>query len=391
MKDHSQNHSDAVHADRGVEHQLREKDEDFHLIFETMPIGWADHQMVFDADNNPIDYIFLRVNGAFERFTGLTRGAILGKRVTDVIPGIRDANPNLIALYGDVVLNGIERRLDLYFEPFDRWYRVTAFRRLEGRFIAMFEDISRQKRAEGALRLHAKALRRSNRELEQFAYVASHDLQEPLRMVASYTQLLAERYEGRLDEKADKYISHAVDGAKRMQGLISDLLEFSRVETAGRPKDPTDCRGVLEEVTHSLQASINESGASIHVGEMPTIAADRTQIGQVFQNLIGNAVKFRGVDSPRVEVTARRTDENWVFSVSDNGIGIEPRFQERIFNIFTRLHERGAFPGSGIGLAIVKKIVERHDGHIRVESEIGQGARFVFTIPVKVPPAGTSD
>jgi len=337
--------------------------------------------MVFDDDGKAVDYIFLRANAAFERFTGLPRKEIVGKRVTDVIPGIRDADPDLIALYGEVVLTGEEKRLDLYFAPFDRWYRVTAFRRSSGRFYAMFEDISEQKKAQEALRLHATALRRSNRELEQFAYVASHDLQEPLRMVASYTQLLAERYGGKLDEKADKYIEYAVDGASRMQGLISDLLDFSRVGSDTKSLENVDSRGLVEEVVKSLETRILMSGAEVILGKLPTVSADRTQLGQVFQNLIGNALKFSTGESPRVEVTAIRQGDYFEFSVADNGIGIEPRFHRRIFDIFTRLHERGKFEGSGIGLAIVKKIVEQHSGRITLDSDVGRGARFIFTIP----------
>jgi signal transduction histidine kinase len=224
-------------------------------------------------------------------------------------------------------------------------------------------------------------LRHSNKELEQFAYVASHDLQEPLRMVASYTQLLARRYKGRLDDKADLYIHYAVDGAKRMQRLITDLLAFSRVGTRGKTPLPTDCNAVLEEVLHSISARIVESGAEITAGDLPAVLADRSQLFQVFLNLITNAIKFSGADPPRIKIDAARQDEMWKIAVSDNGIGIDPQFQERIFVIFQRLHERGRYPGTGIGLAIVKKIVERHGGRVSVDSTPGQGARFSFSLP----------
>jgi len=224
-------------------------------------------------------------------------------------------------------------------------------------------------------------LERSNRELEHFAYIASHDLQEPLRMVASYMQLLAQRYRGQLDQKADEFIDFAVDGAKRMQALIDDLLEYSRVGTHGQPPAPTDARAALEQALANLAAAIAESGATIDVGALPTVTADRIQLVQVFQNLIGNAIKFRGQEPPRVRIEAERRDDAWLFSVRDNGIGIAPEQQPRLFKVFQRLHTRRKYPGTGIGLAICKRIVERHGGTISVESEPGKGSTFSFTIP----------
>ncbi|RMF83021.1 MAG: GHKL domain-containing protein, partial [Nitrospinota bacterium] len=229
---------------------------------------------------------------------------------------------------------------------------------------------------------HTKCeLERSNKELEQFAYVASHDLQEPLRMVASYTQLLARHYEGQLDEKASKYIHYIVDGATRMQTLINDLLTLSRVGTRGNPLEPTDCQEVMAEVLENLERKIAETGAEIVIGQLPMVMADRTQLGQVFQNLIDNAMKFRSAAPPRVEITAHRQNGWWEICVADNGIGIEPQYHERIFTIFQRLHARGTYPGTGIGLAIVKKVVERHGGRVWVESTCGKGSRFFFTLP----------
>lgn len=239
----------------------------------------------------------------------------------------------------------------------------------------------RRKEAEQQLKRHAIALQRSNKELEQFAYVASHDLQEPLRMVASYTQLLGERYRGKLDDKADKYINYAVDGARRMQALINDLLAFSRVNTRGKEFIATDCAKVVNNVLQMLSKTIEENDAQIVVEDLPTVTVDRSQLTQVFQNLIGNAVKFRGTAQPRVKISARIDEADWEFCVADNGIGIDPKFHERIFVAFQRLHQRNEYPGNGIGLAIVKKIVERHDGNIRIESTPGTGTRFYFTIP----------
>lgn len=225
-------------------------------------------------------------------------------------------------------------------------------------------------------------LTRSNRDLEQFAYVASHDLQEPLRMVATYTQLLAERYQGRLDENADKYIHYAVEGALRMQTLVKDLLAFSRVGRKQEAPRQVDCNVALQSVMTNLQSVIQESGAQISWGDLPVLFAGQSELLQLFQNLIGNAIKFRRSETPQIRITAKKKKKEWLFSVEDNGIGIAPQHADDVFVIFKRLHTREEYPGSGIGLAICKKIVEQNQGHIWVESEPGQGSTFRFTWPV---------
>ncbi len=224
---------------------------------------------------------------------------------------------------------------------------------------------------------------RSNSDLQQFAYVASHDLQEPLRMVASYTQLLAKRYKGRLDADADEFIGYAVDGASRMQRLINDLLAYSRMTTQGKIFERVDCNVLLEEVLSNLRLAVEESRAVVTHGPLPTVMADGGQLGQLFQNLIGNGIKFHGEEPPRVYVSAERRTHEWLFSVRDNGIGVDPQYAERIFVIFQRLHNREEYPGTGIGLAMCKKIVERHGGRIWVKSQTGQGATFHFTLPAR--------
>jgi PAS domain S-box-containing protein len=246
-------------------------------------------------------------------------------------------------------------------------------------------DISERKRAEQRLADKVEELARSNRDLEQFAYAASHDLQEPLRMVASYTQLLAERYGGKLDENADKFLGYAREGALRMQVLIRDLLTFSRVVQAGVPRKNVDCDVALEEALQSLTAAIEESGAVVTHTALPNIWADQTQIAQVFQNLIGNAIKFHNGAPPQCAVSAEKSGCNWLFSVSDKGIGIAPEYAENIFVVFQRLHARSEYPGNGIGLAICKKIVEHYGGTIWVESKVGQGSTFKFTLPAAAP------
>lgn len=223
-------------------------------------------------------------------------------------------------------------------------------------------------------------LQRSNEELEHFAYIASHDLQEPLRAVAGYSQFLAEEYQNSLDETAQEYIRNIIDGAARMRQLIQDLLAYSRV-TKGKPFSPTDCNNVLRQALDNLQVLIAENNATITYDSLPTVTADRTQLVQLFQNLIGNAIKFRRKELPEIQIAAELKDEAWLFSVKDNGIGIKTKYLERIFQIFQRLHTRTEIPGTGIGLAICKKIVERHHGRIWAESEPEQGTTFFFIIP----------
>jgi len=270
------------------------------------------------------------------------------------------------------VINLASRTLGYFHEG--RKEYLMAIARLVGIVIENNELLQSSVRA-------AEELRRSNKELEQFAYVASHDLQEPLRMVTGYTQLLAKRYGDRLDQKAKEYIGFAVDGAKRMQGLIEDLLTYSRVGSRSKVLASTDCEAVLGKTLAGLRVGIQECGATVTHDPLPTVMGDEFQLGQLFQNLLANALKYRNSEVPQVHVSCKQETEQWTFAVKDNGIGIEPQYRERIFQIFQRLHTREEYEGSGIGLAICKKIVERHGGKIWVDSELGKGATFYFTIP----------
>jgi light-regulated signal transduction histidine kinase (bacteriophytochrome) len=243
-------------------------------------------------------------------------------------------------------------------------------------FNAFLHDIGERKRAE-------EALTRSNADLQQFAYFASHDLQEPIRAVAGFCQLLAEKYGGHFDAKGQQWLEYVVDGAKHMQALVQGLLRFSRVETESRPFVATPATDVVEQAVENLKALIQESGAHITWSELPAVKVDPVQLVAVFQNLIGNAIKFRGTEPPRIHVSAERNRAEWVFHVRDNGIGIDPKHHKRLFVMFQRLHRRHEYPGTGIGLALCKRIVERHGGRMWLESEPGKGSDFYFAIPAE--------
>jgi light-regulated signal transduction histidine kinase (bacteriophytochrome) len=255
-------------------------------------------------------------------------------------------------------------------------------RKVEAVNAELRREVSERAAAEQALREKTDALGRSNGELEQFAYVASHDLQEPLRMVSSYVQLFEKRYAGQVDPQAQKYINYAVEGAKRMQALIGGLLEFSRVGRVDEPFGSVDTGLALDHALLNLRSAIEESHATVTRDHLPTVTGNAGRLAQVFQNLIGNAIKFRRRDAATaIHVSAVAQRKEWLFAVRDNGIGIDPQYLERIFVIFQRLHTRAEYPGTGIGLSICKKVVERHGGRIWVESQPGAGATFQFTLP----------
>ncbi len=268
-----------------------------------------------------------------------------------------------------------------------RWFLSLAvpIRDLDGKILRWFgtnTDITERKKFEEHLVKTVGELKRSNDELQQFAYVASHDLQEPLRMVASYTQLLAKRYKGRLDADADEFIDYAVDGCNRMQGLIQDLLAYSRAGTNGKELLKISSEKALKDALANLRATIEESGAVVTHDALPAITTDDTQLALVFQNLVGNAIKYHGPEVPHVHVSANKNGgKEWIFSVRDNGLGIDPQYFERIFILFQRLHGRTEFKGTGIGLAICKKILERLGGRIWVDSQPEKGSTFHFALP----------
>jgi PAS domain S-box-containing protein len=249
------------------------------------------------------------------------------------------------------------------------------------RVLAMLADISARKKTDAEHARRRNELERSNAELEQFAYVASHDLREPLRMIASYTELLAEHFEGKLDPRTERFIGYVREGAKRMQRLIDDLLAFSRLEARAQAQGPARADDALHHALADMRPLIRDAEAQITHDVLPTLLADSVQLEQLFQNILHNAIKFRRDEPVRVHVSAEAVNDMWRFAVQDNGIGIEQQYCARIFKMFQRLHDRSKYDGSGIGLAMAKKIVERHGGEIWVESNPGQGSTFYFTLP----------
>ena len=363
-----------------AEEALRESEDKFRELFDCAPVAY--HELDMDG-------VVRRVNRAECALLGYEAGEMLGRPAWEFIAGAdREASREAVRrkLSGEQPLAPYQRRY-VRRDGAELWAEVheTLVRNATGETAGIrtaLLDITERKRLANTLELNFEKLARSNEELERFAYVASHDLQEPLRMVASFTQLLAKRYSGRLDETADRYIHYAVDGAKRMQELIADLLAYSRVNSKELDLRQTDCEAVVLEAMRNLQVVIEESGACIDWDPLPALWVDQGQLAQVFQNLLGNAVKFRRKEEcPRIHVSAVDSGAEWMISVQDNGIGIDARHAERIFQMFQRLHTRAEYPGTGIGLAVCKKVVERHGGKLWVESEPGAGSTFRFTIP----------
>jgi len=345
------------------------------------------------------------VNEATVKVTGVPREKLIGTDFSDYFTEPEKAREG----YRLVFNNGFVKDYPLTIRHehghlTDVLYNASVYKDARGNVLGVFaaaRDVTMLKRTEAQLRLHRdkleelvkertfeletsnKQLARSNENLEQFAYVASHDLQEPLRIMSNYSQLLEKRYRDKLDKDADDFIDFIVDAAKRMQKLITDLLEYSRVGRKDASMTEVDCNEILRKVTNILSTTIASEQAIVTHDNLPVLTAQETGLTQLFQNLLGNALKFRGKEPPAIHVSARLGKNEWVFAVRDNGIGIEQQYKERIFQIFQRLHSRGEYPGTGIGLSICKKIAENHGGRIWVESQPGNGATFWFTIPIR--------
>ena len=487
-----------------AEKALQESEKRYSEFFNNPIVGLGLCKIVSNEKGEPIDYVYLEVNDAFEVFTGLKKEKIINKGVKEVLPDDAD---NLVSIFGPVGLSGEKIEVEVPIPTLGRIYNVSAYSPIHNHFIAIFSDITERKKAEKALNQSQKLLqdiidgfqspifvkdiegrfltinnkleellgvkneeikgktdydiitkeladyykdndqkvlvegkaisieeeadlidghhtfiankfpiydsngkpygvgsistditerkllekqmettvnelKRSNEELERFAYVSSHDLQEPLRMVTLYSQLLERRYKDSLDSDADDFIGYIVENAKRMKQLIDDLLEYSRVASQAKEFENVELEKVLNIVLTNLSVSIAENNVKVTHESLPTVFVDNNQMMQVFQNLITNAIKFRGVEPPEINISAQKGQTEWTFSISDNGIGIKPEHQKQIFDVFKRLHTREEYPGTGIGLSIVQKIIKHHGGRIWVESEPGNGSTFYFTIPI---------
>jgi PAS domain S-box-containing protein len=368
---------DDITVQRDTEARLKESEARFRQTFELAASGIC----------HVVDGRFVRVNRSLCEILGYRERELLGRHVKEVShPEDRDVTDADLARIrsGELDQARFEKRYlrrdgsvvwcDLAIAQVRDVFGMPLYE------IAVFDDITERKKSEAALQAAHEELKRSNAELEQFAYVASHDLQEPLRMVASYTQLLGRRYEAKLDQDAREFMSYIVDGATRMKQLIEDLLAYSRVGTKGQEFKPVALEVPLRRALFNLRAGLEEAGAAVTYDALPSVMGDEVQLGQLLQNLIGNALKFRSNSVPRIHIGVSETNFEYRIEVRDNGIGIEPQYFERIFMVFQRLHNKGEYPGTGIGLAICKKVVERHGGRIWVESR-AEGSSFFFTLP----------
>jgi PAS domain S-box-containing protein len=358
--------------------------------------GNAYHRNLIEASLDPLVTIgpngnITDANAATESATGCPRAQLIGTDFSDYFTEPAQAR----AVYQQVFREGSVRDYPLDLRHRDGrvtsvLYNAAVYRDEQAKItgvLAAARDITQRKRAEEQIRLFTEDLKRRNQELEQFAYVASHDLQEPLRAMSSFSELLAERYRGKLDPDADEFIGFIVDGGRRMQKLIEGLLSYSRVGTRGQPLKPVDCEQVFEAARSNLELAIRESGARLRHEPLPTVLGDELQLVQLFQNLLSNAIKFRPPGQPpQIEVSAAPGQARWTLTFRDNGIGIEPQFFNRLFIIFQRLHSQDRYGGTGIGLAVCKKIVERHGGRIWIESALGRGSAFHLTLPASNQP-----
>jgi signal transduction histidine kinase len=371
-----------VTARRQAEAEIRESEERYRTLFESIDQGFCTIQVLLDDTGTPADYRFLSVNPSFERQTGIINA--VGRRMREIAPHHEE---HWFDIYGRIAATGTPLRFESPAAELQRHYDVFAWRigdPSERKVAVLFQDITVRKNGELALRRLAEELRRSNKELEQFAYVTSHDLQEPLRMVTAFVDLLREQHGAKLEGTAATYLGYIVEGAERMQSLIKALLDYSRVRLETKGMQPVDLSVAVASAVEMLRLAIEESGARICCGKLPSVRADLPQMTQLFMNLIGNAIKFRR-EPPRIDIDAERQADCWVIRVRDNGIGIDAQDSRKVFEIFQRLHSRQEYAGTGIGLAICKKIVENHGGRIGLDSTSGAGSTFSFTLPYAGP------
>ena len=361
-----------------AEKALVDSEAKYRSLYSSMSEGVALHEIVFNTLQEPVDYIIMDINESYEDITGLKRAEVVGQKASELY-GIY--KPPYIEIYARVAETGEPTQFETYFEPMDKYFNISVASSGKGKFSTVFEDITERINREKELEINMKKLEYSNKELEQFAYITSHDLREPLRMISSFLQLLERRYKDQLDQDANEFIDYAVNGAKRLDAMTKDLLQYSQITSQQREVTLVNFEHVLEEALINLKVPIEENNAVITHDPLPTIKGDEQLKVQLFQNIIGNAIKYRSQETPKIHISAKKETNQYLFSIKDNGIGMSPEHLERIFTIFQRLHTHEEYEGTGIGLAIVQKIVHQQGGQIWVESELGKGSTFYFTIP----------
>ena len=368
--------------------ELNQNKEEYHSLFENMIDGFARHKIITDEEGRTGDYVFIEVNKAFEELTGLKRDKILGRRVTEILPGIENDPADWIGKYGEVAMTGESKRFENYSSELKKWFSVAVYSSRKNTFATIFQDITERKQIEQTLERKVKErteeLERRNQDLQDFSFIASHDLQEPLRKIRTFGDMIREKINTASYEQTGDYISRMQNSVQRMQNLIMSLLNYSRVTTAEKPFDKIDLSVALVEAMSNLEILIKEKTAVIEITSLPTVEGDMNQMIQLFQNIIGNALKFhKQGEVPCIRIYEDKIDESGCqIVVKDSGIGFDEKYLSKIFLPFQRLHGRSEYKGTGMGLAICKKIVERHGGNLTATSEHGNGSSFIITLPV---------
>jgi signal transduction histidine kinase len=375
------------------EEKIKASEEKFRSLFESMNEGIGYHKIICNKQNKPVDYIFLEVNDTFERFTGLKKENILNKRVTEVIPGIKKAKPDLIKIYGEVALTQKNTAFEIYFEPFNKWYKISAFSPNYGFFCAVFFDITLMKEAEQKIThmneiLEQKVKERTikleevNKELEGFSYSVSHDLRAPLRAITGYAGILHEDYFNKLDDEGISTLNAIQDNSKNMARLIDDILEFSRLGRQDIKIQKLNMDMLFKTCYNELYQHENNRKIDLIINKVPSAGGDLTLIKVVINNLLSNALKYtRTRNIAQIFIDGHKENGKCIYKIEDNGIGFDEKYKDKLFGVFQRLISNREFEGTGVGLAIVQRIISRHGGEVWAKGSVNKGATFFFSLP----------